>query len=767
MWPGDGKDQNAHVYSGYNMITKKGKGKTVSATLVSTSGVMVTVEDIKESSKVTNAVSNAVLSMLTKNNPDDAMAYFFLKRAGDWCQALTLLDKSRKYKITAGKGSTPPFSQETTLAEIEARNASIVLITNDRVLLAYSVTLGLNVMFTNVRNQTNWLVYFKNLESGKIDDAKDVFDLSVANKLKVDAFIPFLTTLIQSLQLVISKNIDVLASVDTGQFTTAIVSIRDAAFKLARVPGIVDMVSIQTILSTAPADITNAPDPRVLASVLSRLRSANNNLASAISITNTLNSTSQPIYPDYVNEKASLDTLIAKILSKEVITSTSDVYVQYQTIIDKLFSDRSKTPLIVMSDLPDDITVRSRAAAKGITLGETRASRTSSGFSSIGFLYNYFNRSPGSQKGGGVMSGGGGPIQSHIETSYLAEPLRNAKNVLQYSTDTTDSAYKFDKTEFIAKDGNFIVDIFGNHITVVDGFITKDINLELAKRLLRDTEISQIPSDPDSIYPFLYILFKTIFNQLDEFYDELLGLKSLEYSNLDALIHFSQLRNDIAVLDKVVSEFYSKADANQRLTLQAIGDCLEPYNKWLEADLIQDNPDEMIQNYYSRIQYKDSRDIHTNLVLIEAEYVRENSTEDHTIFIEETGPQLLYMMDVDKEIGKVLTNRDVLIDMFSFKIIGGSGQTLLAYSKSIQDPAYLLQITGDKTPAAEIEEAIGAAANPPSPPQTAGLRTRRRPLYSNVPPSIIAQRSSRVPKRVKTRRDRRPKRKSKTQRSPA
>ena len=587
VWPGDGKDQNAHVYSGYSMITKKGQGKVVSATLVSKTGMVVPVEDIKESSKVSNAVSNAVLSMLTKNKPDDAMAYFFLKRAGDWCQALTLLDKSRKYKITPAKGTKDaPYAPETTLAELEARNAATVLITNDRVLLAYAVALGLNVMFTNVRNASNWLVYFKNRESGKIDDADQVLALSKENKGIVDQFIPHLTDVNRSLQLRISTGLTSLTSVDIANFTSSFVSIRDAAFRLARLPGVADMTSIQGILSTAETDInSNRSDPRILASVLSRLRSANNNLKSAVDISNTLLSTADPVYPDSAKEKASLDALIGKIISKEVITSTSDVYVQYQTIVDKLFSDQSKSSLIVLTPLPNDAIVRSTASARGIQLGETRASRTSPGFSSLGFLYNYFNTPLNPQKGGGVLYGGaGGPIQTRLET-YLAGPLRNAKNVLQYSTNTTDSAYELDKSEFIAKDGNFIVDIFGKHTSVVDGFITDDIDVELAKRVLSDPMVSNIPSDPDSVYPFLYIVFKSLLAQLDGWYNELLGLKSLEYSNLEALTSLSEARNDIQLLDRAVSVFYENAGANQEFTLQSVSASVESFKQWAGADL--------------------------------------------------------------------------------------------------------------------------------------------------------------------------------------
>lgn len=748
VWPGNGKDQNAHVYSGYNMITKKGEGKVVSATLISKTGLVVPVEDIKESSKVSNAVSNAVLSMITKNNPDDAMAYFFLKRAGDWCQALTLLDKSRKYKITAAKGTTDaPYSSETTLAELEARNAKIVLITNDRVLLAYSISLGLNVMFTNVRNAANWLVYFRNRESGKVDDVDEVLALSKSNKVQVDAFIPHLIDVIRSLQMLISKNLSVLTSVDISNFTSAIATIRDATFRLARLPGVSDMESIQLILSTAESDIAQTrADQRLLVNVLSRLRSANNNLTSAIDVSSALLSSADPVYPDYAKEKSSLDALIAKVLAKEVITSTSDVYVQYQTIVDKLFSDRNKTSLIVLSALPDDATVRSAAAARGIQLGETRVSRTSAGFSSIGFLYEYFNKGLAPQKGGGVLYGGaGGPIQTHFESTYLAWPLRNAKNVLQYSTETTDSAYELDRTEFIAKDGNFIVDIFGKHTSVVDGFITDDINVDLATRMLADSVVPNIPSDPDSIYPFLYIVFKTLLSQIDNWYNELLGLKSLEYSNLEALIRLSEARNDIQLLDRSVSVFYENAGANQEFTLPAISASVESFSQWVGAELRKDNPDEMINNYYSRINAIDQQGRQPNLALIESEYRRENSTEDQAIFIEETGPQLLYLADVDKEIGKLLTNRDVLIEMFSFPIVSSTKSTLLAYSKSIQDPAYVLRVTGSETPAAKIEEAIEEAAKP-SGPQAAGVRMRR-PLYSKV-----VQPKTRRARKSKTRR---------------
>jgi hypothetical protein len=110
-------------------------------------------KDMKQISNI-NAAS---LLACQKQYPN----YLFFKRAGDWCQALSLLDESRTYKIF--DKNYEDTREETTIAQLK-RNSELALITHDKVLLAYSLFLGINVFYSIgfENNSTVFNVFFKN-----------------------------------------------------------------------------------------------------------------------------------------------------------------------------------------------------------------------------------------------------------------------------------------------------------------------------------------------------------------------------------------------------------------------------------------------------------------------------------------------------------------------------------------------------------------------------------------------------------------------------
>ena len=122
-----------------------------------------TIHTIYKSKRYENLkqISTISTSSLLACQTQDPIFLFF-KRAGDWCQALSLLDEGRVYKIY---DKNMDFRKNTTISDLKQHtNAELALITHDKVLLAYSLFLGINVFYSIPfdSNNTVYNVFFKN-----------------------------------------------------------------------------------------------------------------------------------------------------------------------------------------------------------------------------------------------------------------------------------------------------------------------------------------------------------------------------------------------------------------------------------------------------------------------------------------------------------------------------------------------------------------------------------------------------------------------------
>jgi len=134
------------------------------------------IPDVGTTSNVKNASLNGLAAWFasqilgraaTMGDQRKPYIYALLKRMGDWCQALSLLDRIRTYKEMDPKTKKEkiPTSIEkvkvATLQELITEGYEIGIVTCDRILLAYALILGLNVYFTTA-SDLNCLLYFKN-----------------------------------------------------------------------------------------------------------------------------------------------------------------------------------------------------------------------------------------------------------------------------------------------------------------------------------------------------------------------------------------------------------------------------------------------------------------------------------------------------------------------------------------------------------------------------------------------------------------------------
>lgn len=753
VWPHDKSDQNANVFSSYKLVTTRGEGKTIGGTLFTNTGKTIDIEDIKESSKVSNAVANAVLSKLSGETNEQQMAYFFLKRAGDWCQALTLLDKTRVYKIGNGPVQAPDGTllSTITLGDLEkTMNATSTLITNDRVLLAYGVSLGLNVVFTNVRNSINWIVYFKNAEVVRTDDAGAVIAESSEIFTTIPGFIEQINNARESIKAKIEQTTQILESPQNFKaapqaFVAAITELRTQLFVFVRLPSSETLQNLQKVFASTGSkavDANNRGDMQTLGESLSILRTANANYKASVDVANTL---LQYSYPDRENETPLLTTIITNVLQGSILTSTSDAYIRFQNIVDKLKNDFKKTGGIVLRNLPSDAIVAQQMSSVGVSLGQTRATRTLPAMTSLGFLYDYYNRTLTGLKGGKrkrLRLKGGGPQNDYVFGTYIVPKLQNAKTIVQYDNNTVDSAYAIDATEFIAKDENFIVMLDGTHKTVVDRFLYEDLTSGYAIGAFNDFK-NKIGDDyrrieTDAYYPIMYIVMRGLLDTIDTYYDRLIGYQSLEFSNLDALREFIELKSEISVLFSI-SDFWDVE--NPVNTPESLYTILKTAAAWYDYETPDVNPDSVIQEYYKSLTlctapvYAGGPPNCAGRDFIESKRVELAPTEDPTVFFEEYGPQYLYSTDVNRTAGKLLDLRDDIIGFFSAPLFPGS-PSLRQYSlqfspQSIPTPDNNLPASAGMTEFSRIEQDIVNSHDEAfgKKKQDGGLRSRR-PLYT-------------------------------------
>lgn len=192
---------NENLYSKIGIQTTRVQNNTITATL--TGEVESILEDLGEISKIDKASQKAIDSLVETKGvvTPECLSYFLLKRAGDWCQALCLLDRTRVYTLYKQEAVTETFTKilksgkskttKTTsnkhimkgkvtlqdLIDIHKQQIVVALVTFDRVLLIFALLLGLNVFLT-----TKYL----NLNQKRIGETRSIhWSLFFQNKLSV------------------------------------------------------------------------------------------------------------------------------------------------------------------------------------------------------------------------------------------------------------------------------------------------------------------------------------------------------------------------------------------------------------------------------------------------------------------------------------------------------------------------------------------------------------------------------------------------------
>lgn len=163
--------QESFLYANSTVKTSRNKDNDkITGEVTLPSGKVIVHKDLAHISQIaqaTFAMSRKYVQYKYINNPKKQLTdeqkteishYYLLKRAGDWCQALCLLDRDRKYNVYDDKWAldkTRSTEAGISLNElcrqietVDRQSFEIALMTHDRVLLSYALQAGLNVYFT-------------------------------------------------------------------------------------------------------------------------------------------------------------------------------------------------------------------------------------------------------------------------------------------------------------------------------------------------------------------------------------------------------------------------------------------------------------------------------------------------------------------------------------------------------------------------------------------------------------------------------------------
>jgi len=156
------QDPKSNIYASLKIVLNRISDDEVEANIIRVDAQGNTVQtfnigDVANSSNVKNATLAALAVFIDQGIVPESFVYTLIKRMGDWCQALSMLDLDRVYSVL--NQDRQPIEQ-ITLRDMLV-DTEIGVVTNDRILLAFCILHGLNVFFTSAMDLAR-LIYFKN-----------------------------------------------------------------------------------------------------------------------------------------------------------------------------------------------------------------------------------------------------------------------------------------------------------------------------------------------------------------------------------------------------------------------------------------------------------------------------------------------------------------------------------------------------------------------------------------------------------------------------
>jgi hypothetical protein len=197
--------QASNLFSGCTISAYRNEEGNIDADITTDSGT-TTVKNIGTASEPKEAGFLAFQKLITMGfeKTEEAMAHFLLKRAGDWCQALCLLDRGRPYQVVPASDNCPmegfPVGVDgiyrITLNELIELLGIVEMgvLSHDKILVGFLSEIGLNGFLSmkvaapgaaavpededESSTSATWLVYIKNT----LDSNPDVINTSAEIK---------------------------------------------------------------------------------------------------------------------------------------------------------------------------------------------------------------------------------------------------------------------------------------------------------------------------------------------------------------------------------------------------------------------------------------------------------------------------------------------------------------------------------------------------------------------------------------------------------
>ena len=278
----------------------------------------ISIGDVSNSSNVKNATLYALAVFLEKGLVTEAFVYTLIKRMGDWCQAISMLDLDREYNKTDTNGQ---YLGKTTLRDMLV-DTEIGVVTNDRILLAFCILLGLNVYYTTAMDVAR-LIYFKNNNDVPGGQALKLRAEQIYSDAQFDPAVADLH--VQSITQRITAYKDQILALSPTQLPEYIFKLKNFLSNIGKL-----RYSFST-LKTQHSD-NEAKYKAANASAMDKFNAANAMFSTKTKIqldidynTQTLNDLDAGFYPNGPADKIRLDALERKLASGGRITKSAEV----------------------------------------------------------------------------------------------------------------------------------------------------------------------------------------------------------------------------------------------------------------------------------------------------------------------------------------------------------------------------------------------------------------------------------------------------------
>ena len=261
---------NQSVFTPFTVDTRRTgtvDAPTVSAIARTTAGTF-TMSDVGTDSEVRSAAQRAVTQTLLNSPAEEVFLNFMMKRFGDWCQALCLRDTTRRYKVVfINSSSTPdarfnPLYKEGDVVSLDdlqtIHKALIFLLTIDRVLLAFALALGINVIFTSKSGVigTSWMTLFETGVARKdVSDAANLYENLPFLDEDIKRQIEYVQSIIGRLPAIQEP----IVRTNFAQYPDRLIELRDTLSELSFLPTI-STLNKHLIRVTEDHDTTDNPE---------------------------------------------------------------------------------------------------------------------------------------------------------------------------------------------------------------------------------------------------------------------------------------------------------------------------------------------------------------------------------------------------------------------------------------------------------------------------------------------------------------------------